>query len=147
MSWAVVLSGYPSPTAIPDVVPVPAARIRAEVCGGAPCAAVAWLDSQDDRVYVDERINLERDTQAQGYLVHEFVHHLQRQSGKLRVGLDCKGRLALEREAYGVQLRFLTESGDAGGAPAAALSLLEFSCRDAPAAGSVPPPPLSPSRR
>ncbi|MGE3772710.1 MAG: hypothetical protein AB7I32_07270, partial [Gammaproteobacteria bacterium] len=119
MSWAVVLSGYPTPAAIPEVVAVPPARIAAEVCGGARCAAVAWLDPHADRIYVDERIDLERDTQAQSYLVHEFVHHLQRQAGKLRAGLDCAGRLALDREAYGVQLRFLTESGEGGGAPAA----------------------------
>lgn len=133
MSWAVVLSGYPAPSVIPDVVAVPPAHIAEKICGGARCAVVAFLDRDADRVYVDERMDVESNTQAQGYLVHEFVHHLQRQAGKLHAGMSCAGRQALEREAYGVQLRFLSESGEAGGAPATALGLLDFACSESPA--------------
>lgn len=128
MSWAVLLSGYPQPPAIPEVVAIPGRQIEAQICGGKPCAAIAFLAPDADRIYLDDRVDLEHNTQAQGFVVHEMVHQLQRVAGKMSGSMSCQERMMLEREAYVVQAQFLMESGESSGPAASALQMLQFMC-------------------
>ncbi len=148
LSWAVTLSGYPPPGIVPEVTPIPPAELHQRVCKGAPCAALAMLLPDEDRILVDERLNLEHDTEAQGLLVHEFVHFLQRRAGKMdRTDLSCEERMSLEREAYIVQARFAAEHGSGSQTAAAALELLPRVCAKpgaVPGMGGMPHSPLHP---
>jgi hypothetical protein len=129
LSWAVTLSGYPAPGVVPEVTPIPPGELHQKVCKGAPCSALAVLLPGEDRILVDERLDLEQDTEAQSLLVHEFVHFLQRRAGKMdEPDMSCEQRIGLEREAYIVQSRFAAEHGSGSQTAAMALELLPRVC-------------------
>ena len=48
---------------------------------------------------------------ASSILVHEFVHYLQQESGRLDVKSSCETTLGMEREAYASQREFLMRNG------------------------------------
>lgn len=129
LAWAVTLSGYPPPGAIPEITAIPSSQLHERVCPGAPCSVLAVLLPDEDRILVDDRLDLEQDTEAQSLLVHEFVHFLQRRAGKMeQADMTCEQRIGLEREAYVVQSRFAAEHGSGSQTAAMALGLLPHVC-------------------
>ncbi|MFI7716752.1 hypothetical protein ACIAN7_19590, partial [Acinetobacter baumannii] len=62
-------------------------------------------------VYVDDRLDLSQNLAARSFVVHEVVHFLHLQAGKLSPDMTCEARLNLEKEAYEVQNAFLAQNG------------------------------------
>ena len=107
--WAVHLSGYPY-AAMPEVVRVEHHWLEQEACGGRPCKVLGWHRQHEDKVYLDNSLDLQ-DTFQSSIAVHEFVHYLQGVSGKYALEPTCSESVDMEREAYGVQERYLVAYG------------------------------------
>ena len=101
------LTGYGAPEQPPNVEFRPQSVLQEEACGH-PCNVLGWFPP-GDTIYLDERLDPVADLRARGILVHELVHYLQQENGSLQDGSPCTTWLAREREAFDVQIRWLTE--------------------------------------
>lgn len=112
LSWAVTLSGYPSPGTCPEVVVVDHAYLEQHACSGHNCRVLGWYPSQGHKVYLDARLDkdLETNIYANSILLHEFVHYLQWTNNKLD-DFNCEVAVQAEREAYAVQRRYTDHFG------------------------------------
>ena len=119
LSWAVTLSGYPTPAQTPEVVRVAHAFFVENACGGSECKVYGWY-AGGSKLYVDERMDPNADTLAASVVVHEMVHYLQgiaRNGGIPARGAaygdrpGCAAAIEMEKEAYGVQREFLLRYG------------------------------------
>lgn len=108
-SWAITLSGY-APAPAPDVALVSHAQLGAMACGGRECKVFGWFPP-GNTIYLDDRLNAERSVYHASVVVHEFTHYLQQQSGKWSANYSCGEAVEMEREAYGVQAKFLVAHG------------------------------------
>lgn len=106
MSWAITLSGYSAPANQPEIVMVPHSYLVDAACAGRECKVLGWFPP-GETIYLDNRLDAKESVYASSILVHEFVHFLQQQSGRLGAKYSCETALAMEREAYGVQREFL----------------------------------------
>jgi hypothetical protein len=105
------LSGYPTPTALPEIHQAPLAEIRQRFCQGT-CAAQAFY-RPGEGIYIDEAFDLANDEFARSVLLHELVHHMQRVSGTFqKMPSACDRWYAAEREAYTIQNRYLEYAHD-----------------------------------
>lgn len=110
LMWAVSLSSYPEAAKLPELIAIPHAQLEATLCNHEQCNAVAYYDHHADIVYYDQNLDLENSLIAKSFIVHELVHYLQDQSGKMKhFPLSCEAHISLEREAYQVQQRYLSE--------------------------------------
>lgn len=100
---AVHLSGYPRPATLPLILLVS----RNELCGGEPCSLYARV-APGVPILVDDSLDLDR-VEDYSWVLHEAIHVLQyRAKGITDVDLlSCEEVLALEREAYHLQQRYL----------------------------------------
>ncbi len=105
LSWAVDLSPYPAPDAPPIIETRPHAFFVNNVCGGVECNVVGWYNDEGV-IYLDETLSESRDY----IIVHELVHYLQDLSGDFESN-SCADSVFREREAYGVQTRYMVENG------------------------------------
>lgn len=108
LSWAVHLSGYPSPDHPPAISFEPHSFFVEHVCGGRECTAVGWYNDEDI-IYIDERYRGDVGTFASSLLVHELTHFLQHRSGKFD-SHSCEDSVVREREAYNVQNHYIIEA-------------------------------------
>lgn len=117
MSWAVTLSGYPSPAEMPRVVAVDHRYFVDNACGGHECKVLGWY-ARGKTLYVDRRLDYRDSLYASSIVVHEMVHYLQhldqeRQAARTGSGdAICPSAIAMEREAYGVQREYLLRYGE-----------------------------------
>jgi hypothetical protein len=92
----------------PVIVEEEPAVLQQRACGE-PCKVVAWY-GPDGIIYLDRRIDPEANIMARSVLIHELVHHVQRQqTGHNADG--CEQWLSRERQAYEIQARWLFEQG------------------------------------
>lgn len=113
MLWAITLTGYPEPDALPSIEPVSHQHLIDTLCGGQYCTAVAYYDPEKRTIFYDQRIKPKQERLAQGFLLHELVHYLQHQQSAFSMTeLNCEMRMAMEREAYRVQRFFLREHNE-----------------------------------
>lgn len=111
LSWAVTLSGYPMPQQKAEIVRVPHAYLVERACGGRECKVMGWFPP-GQTIYLDERLNPKDSLFAASVLVHEMVHHLQHEAGRLDPAKwSCENSIQLEREAYAIQREFLLRYG------------------------------------
>lgn len=111
LSWAVTLSGYPMPDQPAEVVPVSHAYLVDHACNGRECKVLGWFPP-GRTIYVDDRLNPTDSLLAASIVVHEMVHHLQHEAGRIDPAKwSCENAIALEREAYSVQREFLLRYG------------------------------------
>jgi hypothetical protein len=84
------------------------ADLQHRVCGK-PCRVLAWY-GPDGVIYIDSRVNPKRNIVAKGILLHELVHHVQREA---RGGnaMNCMEWLQRERQAYRIQAQWLFDNG------------------------------------
>ena len=83
-------------------------ELQTRACGK-PCNVLAWF-APDGIIYIDNRVDPQNNTVARGILLHELVHHVQRQM--LGGNSDgCKEWLRREREAYEIQAHWLFKQG------------------------------------
>jgi hypothetical protein len=105
------VSGHAIPAQMPEVHRVPQVVIQEKFCQG-PCRVRAAYHP-DWGVYLDERLDLERDPFDRSVLLHELVHHVQATSGHYDGEPDSCERATLEeREAYDIQNRYLASVKD-----------------------------------
>jgi len=110
MIWAVTLTGYEQPAEQPKVEAVSHQYLVKTLCDDQFCTAVAYYDTDTQTIYYDERMQLEQDQSARGFIVHEMVHYLQDLNGELVPDeMSCEQRIEKEYEAYRVQQYFLRE--------------------------------------
>ena len=111
LSWAVTLSGYSTPEHRAEVIKVPHAYLVDRACNGRECKVMGWFPP-GHRIYLDERLNPQENLLAASILVHEMVHHLQHEAGRIEPGKwSCSNSIELEREAYAIQREFLLRYG------------------------------------
>jgi hypothetical protein len=91
----------------PVVMALSAEELQRRVCKG-PCAIWAWY-APDRTIYIDARLNPQRNMFARSIIVHELVHHVQRVEKGPAVG--CEDWTAREREAFLVQSAWLKSQG------------------------------------
>jgi hypothetical protein len=100
------LSGYAIAEQLPEVHVIPQPVIVELVCKAA-CRVQAFYHP-DFGVFIDDKLELKRDTFAQSIVLHELVHHAQDISGRFeQLPSECHRRTAAESEAYEIQNRFL----------------------------------------
>lgn len=108
--WAVTLTGYEQPVDLPVVEAVSHQQLVKTLCEDQFCTAVAYYDTDTQIIYYDERMQLEQDQSARGFIIHEMVHYLQDLNGELVPSeMSCEQRIEKEQEAYRVQQYFLQE--------------------------------------
>lgn len=100
------LSGYSAPDQPPSVAFQPPEVLQQQACG-APCNVLGWFPP-GRTIYLDDRLDPLNDLRARGILVHELVHFLQQEQNGVPTGSPCAVWLAREREAFDIQLRWLT---------------------------------------
>ncbi|WP_292756266.1 hypothetical protein [Methylophaga sp. UBA2689] len=110
MVWAVTLTSYEQPLKLPAVEAVSHQQLLQTLCDDQFCTAVAYYDTETRTIYFDERMELEQDQSARGFIVHEMVHFLQDINGELVPDeMSCEQRIEKEQQAYRVQQFFLRE--------------------------------------
>lgn len=92
----------------PVIRQLDARELQHKVCGK-PCRVLAWY-GPDGVIYIDKRVDPERNIVAKGILLHELVHHVQREA---RGGnsSNCVEWLRRERQAYRIQAQWLFDNG------------------------------------
>lgn len=92
----------------PVIRQLDAGELQHRVCGK-PCRVLAWY-GPDGVIYMDSRVDPKRNIAAKGILLHELVHHVQREA---RGGnaTNCKEWLQRERQAYRIQAQWLFDNG------------------------------------
>jgi hypothetical protein len=110
LSWAVTLSGLPAPPRPPRVLPMPHEFFVRHACSGRECKVLGWFPP-GDTIYLDERLDPERQLLAASIVVHEMVHYLQYMAADGAADFSCARSMTLERQAYGVQREFITRYG------------------------------------
>ncbi len=146
LSWAVTLSGYPTPAEPPVVLAKPHAFFVENACNHRECKVLGWY-SGGRNLYIDETLDPEDSLFASSIVVHEMVHYLQavaRGDASLAGGAafsvtpSCRQFVHWEFEAYAVQREYILRYGTVlpvGGA------MRDARCEDeAPAAAPEAPP-------
>lgn len=119
LSWAITLSGYPPPARPPTVIKQPHSFFVERACNGRECKVLGWY-AGGNKIYIDERLDPERNLLASSIVVHEMVHYLQsvaRGDDTLTNGAafgatpSCEQFLRWEREAYGAQREYILRYG------------------------------------
>jgi hypothetical protein len=105
MTFASQLSGYPFPDSLPEVQLKSESWFSQRVCKDHIPCPVMGLYEDGDVVYLREDLT---DAAKDHVAVHEFVHYLQRESGRfdLHSCLDTDQR---EQEAFRAQTRFVAD--------------------------------------
>jgi hypothetical protein len=78
--------------------------LQQKACGR-PCKVLAWF-GPDGVIYLDERIDPQRNAVGRSILLHELVHHVQCVATGHSAS-SCRDWLAREQQAYGVQAEWL----------------------------------------
>jgi len=119
LSWAVTLSGYPTPAEPPVVVPKPHEFFVQQACHGQECKVLGWY-AGGRNLYVDETLNPEDNLFASSVVVHEMVHYLQsvargddalKDGAAFSVRPSCTQIVSWERQAYAVQREYIMRYG------------------------------------
>ncbi len=101
------LSKFSVPESLPTVQRVPREIIDELACGGAKCSALAAYRSGEG-IYIDEALEPETDVFARSVLLHELVHYVQDVSDESAAAEPCQRWSRRERQAYAIQMRFLS---------------------------------------
>jgi hypothetical protein len=100
------LSGYPPPRTLPDIHLLSPVRLQEELCQG-PCGVHAYY--LDDRgIFIRDDLDVVNDLKSRSILLHELVHHLQKENGRFDALGTCERWLAREEEAYRMQNAYLS---------------------------------------
>lgn len=127
--WAASISPYPEPASMPDFKAITHRQLELILCAGKPCNAVAYYDHHASLIYYDEALDIENDIQARGFIVHELVHYLQDNAGKMdNTPLPCNDYVSLEQEAYRTQQQYLMQHQKLTYEVEAAMRLLDGLC-------------------
>lgn len=106
------VSGYALPDVLPEIRILPLQQFIAEVCPEDPHHCPGALSLPGKPILMSDVLNPEV-AADRSYFVHEAVHTLQyhaKQIADLET-LPCEDMLALEREAYYAQQRYLDRNG------------------------------------
>lgn len=106
--YAQMATGYAAPSEAPEVVFLPHAELARTVCHE-PCPIYGWYP-RGRVIYLDARLDPNRDMEARGILLHELVHYLQYSTGAFTDDIECRNWAKRERQAYKVQGRWLLEN-------------------------------------
>ena len=119
LSWAITLSGYPAPERPPTVIKQPHSFFVEKACHGRECKVLGWYAGGTE-IYIDDRLDPEKNLLASSIVVHEMVHYLQsvaRGDDAPRNGVAfgatpaCEQFLRWEYEAYGAQREYILRYG------------------------------------
>lgn len=108
LNWAVHLSRYPQPEALPTVKFVEHDFLELNACLGKKCNVLGWYNDQDI-VYIDKRIGALDSLMARSIMVHELIHYLQDISGNYSD--NCAQQVMREHEAYEIQRKYFYAYG------------------------------------
>ncbi|HET6160213.1 MAG TPA: hypothetical protein VFE34_17850 [Dongiaceae bacterium] len=101
-------TGYAIPGDPPHITTLPHAALAQRVCGQE--CQVFGFTSPDGEIILDEALHVGTDRVATSILVHELTHFLQIKSIARPGPIDCRIWNDREREAFGVQARWLRDS-------------------------------------
>ena len=110
LSWAVTLTGYPSPPHVPSVELVPHQYLVDRACSGQACKVLGWFPP-GQTIYLDQRLAPLDGTYSSAVLLHELVHYLQQESRRYPSPYSCDDTIEMEHEAYGVQREYFLRYG------------------------------------
>ncbi len=106
-----LVSGHGLPAQMPEIHFVPHAVIEEKFCNR-PCRVQAAYQPETG-VYIDETLDVVRNTYHRSILLHELVHHVQATSGLFDGNMsECERATRDEREAYDIQNRYLSSVKD-----------------------------------
>ena len=110
LSWAVTLTGYAPPQALPEIQHVSHGYLETVACEGRQCKVLGWFPP-GNTIFLDDRLDAEHSLYASSIVVHEMVHYLQQTSGRWSTTYSCQDAMAMEREAYAAQQAYLVNYG------------------------------------
>lgn len=100
------LSGYPAPRELPPIHALPPERLQQELCRGSCGVFAYYLDGKG--IFLRDDLDVVNDLKARSILLHELVHHVQKESGKFDGLSDCERWFLREDEAYRIQNSYLS---------------------------------------
>jgi len=103
------LGGYSVQTMQPDVTFVPREELARLACSGNCSVQGAYLPERG--VLLVEGLDPLTDERARAVLLHELVHHAQHLTGRHGDTIPCERYFLREREAYGIENRYLARLG------------------------------------
>jgi len=123
MQWASDYTGLPMPDTTPEIRMVPPQFFKDTICQAVDhCEAQGWspgpevaerFGAESGVVYLDYTLDTEADPYARALLVHELVHHLQREAGAFGtvVSRNCVAFIQRESQAVLTQRAWLYQHG------------------------------------
>ena len=109
LSWAVTLTGYPTPQQVPTIEMVPHTFMIEHACRGQACHVQGWFPG-GQTIYLDQNLDPINGLYDSSVLLHELVHYLQ-QEAHSSIHASCVDNIDAEREAYGAQREYLLRYG------------------------------------
>jgi hypothetical protein len=96
---------------LPKFTPVEKKWIQETYCEGKDCN-LAGLYAGGDTIYYVNSLDVEENALHASIIVHELVHYVQMQRDQyVLTTIPCPQYMSLEREAYGVQFKYLNILG------------------------------------
>lgn len=84
-------------------------RLIADImCDSEPKCPVLAMYLHGDTIFLDDRLDVQKNEFHTSILLHELVHYVQQQSGRFREA-DCDSWVKEEREAFRIQTAWLRE--------------------------------------
>ena len=108
LAWIHATAGYAVPDTAPRVEFVQPRLIADIMCDGQPKCPVLAMYLHGDTIFLDDRLDVQRNDYHTSILLHELVHYVQQQSGRFAEN-DCDGWVKEEQEAFRAQAAWLRE--------------------------------------
>jgi len=106
LAWIHATAGYAVPDTAPRVEFVQPRLIADIMCDGQPKCPVLAMYLHGDTIFLDDRLDVQRNDYHTSILLHELVHYVQQQSGRFAEN-DCDGWVKEEQEAFRAQAAWL----------------------------------------
>ena len=111
----------------PEITFLTEQQMAAKFCGGKPCGnLLGMVPKEDGAVYLKDTLDVQRNMEARGILLHELVHYVQYQRNSPTLANECMTWKAREVQAYRIQGNWLYENNVAISMPTYNIALVNF---------------------
>ena len=129
----------------PEVKFLTEKQMEVKFCGGKSCGSLlGMVPKEDGAVYLKDTLDVQRDMEARGILLHELVHYVQYKRNSPTLPNDCLTWKAREVEAYRIQHNWLYDNRVPISIPTYNIALVNFQslrCPRIPSDHSASEPP------
>ena len=102
-------------------------QMEAKFCGGKSCGnLLGMVPKEDGAVYLKDTLDVQRNMEERGILLHELVHYVQYQRNSPALANECLTWKAREVQAYRIQGNWYYENNVAINMPTYNIALVNF---------------------